>query len=123
RSRVRRGRRTARPVGGGGDRGAFGLTPAVERAAPVRVRERGQVAGAVHEGDVRERLGEVSQLSLGRRVVLLGQEPDVVGEAGQLPQQGTPPPAPAPERGGFPPPEPAPPEHTPPPPAPPHPPP
>src|SRR3954454_12929353 len=39
--------------------------------------------GAVHQRDVRERLREVADLAAGRRVVLLGEQPDVVGERGQ----------------------------------------
>src|SRR6266511_6229288 len=60
---------------------ATASSPAVPR--PGRPRDVGQVAGAVDERHVRERLGEVAELAAEVRVELLGQQPDVVAQRQQ----------------------------------------
>jgi hypothetical protein len=66
-----------------GDRGDVEHTQARRRSlrrGPLfrRLRRPRQIVGGVHEGDVRERLRIVAHQSLRLRVVLLGEQPDIV---------------------------------------------
>src|SRR6202035_3355121 len=58
-------------------------------AAPLfgRLGPRGEVEGGVHQADVRERLREVSDQALALEVVLLREQPDVVGAGDQALEQ------------------------------------
>src|SRR5689334_5541835 len=60
-----------------------GRVPAMHRRRQVR-RE---VERRVHEGEVRERLGEVPEHALGPGVVLLREEPEVVAQVDEAPEQ------------------------------------
>ena len=54
----------------------------------VRALDSRQVVGTVHQCHVGERLGEVAELAPRRRVIFLGQESNVVGEANQSLEEG-----------------------------------
>jgi hypothetical protein len=69
-----------KPLGGVCDR-RMQLGATAMMCGPARTLDLRQVVGAVHQRHVRERLGEVAELAPGLRVILLGEESHVVGEA------------------------------------------
>jgi hypothetical protein len=58
------------------------LGPLLRRSAP-----RDQVAGGVDQGDVREALPEVAELTPGARVVLLREQAEIVAKRQQMLEQ------------------------------------
>src|SRR5437762_10611307 len=59
------------------------LSPLVHRLAAVHRRGSSEIERRIDQRDVRERLGEIAHLTLRPRIILLGEEPDVIAEREQ----------------------------------------